>query len=191
MKTPKKIALFGGSFDPIHLGHVKLLEEALLRLRLDHIYLIPCKQSPHKKNAPIATDQQRLDLCRIATSHLEKVSVSDIEIHRPSPSFSWMTVEHFLRTHPGCELYWIMGTDQWEMIEKWARFDFLRNSLNFIIVERQNSVQHKDEIHYQVLPFNQEISSTQIRTTLRTGKTTNNLCQKTLEYIREQKLYLD
>jgi len=76
MSVKKQIALFGGSFDPIHNGHVKLLEQVCKTFSFDEVILLPCRQSPHKATRPQATDQQRLTMCQLATSHLPKVTVN-------------------------------------------------------------------------------------------------------------------
>jgi nicotinate-nucleotide adenylyltransferase len=186
----KKIALFGGSFDPIHNGHVSLLEEVQKQLALDEIILIPCKQSPHKANAPLASDQQRLKMCRLAVEKLPYVTVSDIEIERTtSPSFSWMTVEHYQSRYPESALYWIMGTDQWEVLDKWDRADFLASVLHFIVIERQTKISPRPGTTYSSVTFDLQCSSTSIRKALANGDSPPHLPTSVLSYIEANDLY--
>lgn len=185
----RKLALFGGTFDPIHEGHVSLLKEVKAMYALDQCDIIPCKQSPHKENAPLASDLHRYVMCKLATRHLEGVEVSDLELHRSGASYSWMTVEYYLDAYPEVELYWILGTDQWKALEHWARFDFLREHLTFIVVERQEKVIEKEGVAFSSLKFDREISSTQIRQNLQEKKKPEGLNDEVYQYILENHLY--
>ena len=188
---PYSLALFGGSFDPIHIGHVGLLEEVGSRLDLDEIHLIPCKQSPHKENAPSATDQQRLEMCQIATQHLPSVYVSDIELGRVEPSYSWMTIEHYQQQFPNASLYWIMGTDQWDVLEKWSRVNLLREALTFIVIERQQKVIPKPGFNHITIPYNHKISATKIRRGIKENQPMNTMLPtRIIDYINKYHLYL-
>ena len=190
MNKPLSIALFGGSFDPIHLGHVGLLEAASSSLGIDEIHLIPCKQSPHKENTPLASDQQRLEMCQLATAHIPSVHVSDLEVTRDTPSYSWMTVEHYQKQYPNASLYWIMGTDQWDTLEHWSKAEFLKESLTFIVIERQHPVQSKDGFRYQTVSFNHEISATEIRNNLKSNHSVSDMLPPAvLEFIEKYGLY--
>jgi len=189
MKPKNKIALFGGSFDPIHIGHVSLIEKAIELFQFDQLIVIPCKQSPHKENAPQASDSHRLKMCELATKHLPAVTVSDIEVHRNPPSYSWMTVEAYRTLFPHSELFWIMGTDQWNNLEKWARFDYLAESLHFIVVERQETISSKTNIKHSPLHFDAKISSTEIRNQLNSSQTATHLPGNVEHYILRNKLY--
>lgn len=190
MSVKKQIALFGGSFDPIHNGHVKLLEQVCKTFSFDEVILLPCRQSPHKATRPQATDQQRLTMCQLATSHLPKVTVNSLEIMRPLPSYSWMTVEYFQQEYPDAKLYWIMGTDQWNVLESWSRYEYLIQSLHFIIVERQEPVKNKTQTTFNTLSFNQKISSTEIRKSINECSSTKNLPKAVSDFIKENQLYL-
>lgn len=189
MDTPESIAIFGGSFDPIHKGHIKLLETVSDSLSFDRILLVPCKQSPHKNAAPQATDAQRLEMCRLATQHLSLVKVNDYEIKKNTPSYSWMTVRHLQEEYPGCEFTWILGSDQWDKLDSWSRFDELRHQLRFLVVERQSSVTPKEGVVHSVLEFNTPISSTQIREELSLHNNSELTPLPVLDYIKAQQLY--
>lgn len=185
----RKVALFGGTFDPIHEGHVSLLEEVKENHDLDECIIIPCKQSPHKEDTPLASDLHRYVMCKLATRHLDKVVVSDLELKRSGESYSWMTVEHYLNEFPEVELYWVLGTDQWAALERWGRFNFLREHLTFIVVERQEKVLEKEGVSYSSLSFHREISSTQIRASLLEKKRPEGLNDEVYRYIQENHLY--
>jgi len=185
-----KIALFGGSFDPIHSGHLNLLEEVLESVSLDKIVLIPCKQSPHKENSPLASDHQRLEMCQRAVEHLNKVEVSDIELQQTDQiSYSWITVQSFLNLYPAAELYWILGTDQWETLETWQNHAYLAEKLTFIVVERQNDIQNKKGFRFIRIKFDSPVSSTAIRTALKNGKRPKGLSAEQSLFIEKHNLY--
>ena len=184
------IALFGGSFDPIHLGHTAILDTVCSQMALDHVFVLPCQQSPHKAKAPLASDQHRLNMCRLACEHLKDVTVSDHELTRTtSPSFSWMTVEHFQSLHPQAQLYWILGTDQWDALERWDRFEYLATYLHFLVLERQAPIPKKQSVSHTALKFDYQISSTKIREQLSNGKAPTELAPAVSQYIQENHLY--
>ena len=83
MSAPFRIALFGGTFDPIHEGHLEIAEKAHTALSLDQVLFLPCRQSPHKKSGPLASEEDRLQMIKLATQELDWASVSDFELQPP------------------------------------------------------------------------------------------------------------
>ncbi len=130
------IALFGGSFDPPHLGHLAIARAAMEQAGLDRVIFLPCRQSPHKAQSPGASGEQRLEMLRLATEEWAWAEVSAYETGRPPPSYSWQTAENFAREYKGAKLYWLMGADQWAGISKWARPERLGELLTFIVFPR-------------------------------------------------------
>jgi nicotinate-nucleotide adenylyltransferase len=137
MPTPARLALFGGTFDPIHGGHLAIAAEARRAARLDRVIFLPARQSPHKSDQRIrATDAERLEMLRLATRGLDWAEVSDWEIRQAPPSYSWKTALHFRAAHPGSRLFWILGADQWTVITQWAEPEVLRETLEFLVFPR-------------------------------------------------------
>lgn len=137
MSPPARLALFGGTFDPVHDGHLAIASEAKRAAGLDQILFLPARQSPHKSGRRLhATDDQRLEMLRLATREMDWAEVSDWEIRQPPPSYSWRTALHFRAIYPECSLYWILGADQWAVIEEWAEPESLRSTLEFIVFPR-------------------------------------------------------
>ena len=136
---PERIALFGGSFDPPHCAHLVIAREAMVSCGLGRVVFIPCQESPLKGRQPGARGADRLAMLRLATEGLPRASVSDWELYRPGPSYSWQTAEYFASLYPGAELHWLMGADQWAAIEHWARPEILRARLTFIVFARNGS----------------------------------------------------
>lgn len=127
------LCLYGGTFDPIHLGHTFIAQQVVKQLGIDKVIFLPCRQSPHKDSQSHFSDDERLTLCRAATEHLAWAEVSDYDLTAPSPSYSWRTIEHFKSQNPGSQLYWLMGTDQWEAFPRWARAEHIAEMLEIVV----------------------------------------------------------
>lgn len=160
-----RIAIFGGSFDPVHRGHLAMAAAARERLPLDGVVFMPCAVSPFKSGT-VASGPQRLGMLEAAIrdEQLDWATVSDFELHRPAPSYSWETVRHFSATQPGVGWHWILGTDQWEQIERWAEPETLRSLLHFIVFSRAGTrVRDRPGWTYTPIEFEHPASSTAIR----------------------------
>lgn len=160
-----KKALFGGSFDPIHLGHTALAEAAVEAAGLDRVVFIPCRQSPHKSSATVADAEQRCAMIELAIADFAWAELSRIEIEREGPSFSWRTAEKIAEREPETELFWILGADQWEVIGTWAKPEILAELLTFLVFPRAGgAVAPKAGFQFQQLPdFEHAASATAIR----------------------------
>ena len=165
---PHRVALFGGTFDPVHQGHLELVILAKRTLDLNRVIFIPCSRSPFKNQSTIASSEQRLTLLQLAIEELgwrDWASVSRFEIDREPPSYSWQTADHYReREESNTELYWIVGGDQWEQIEQWAEPERLKKLLHFIVVTRQDTEVHPREgWRATFLEFDHPASATAIR----------------------------
>ena len=189
MSTVEKVAIFGGSFDPVHLGHLAMAEKAREQFTLSRVIFVPCNQSPFKGETR-AGGEQRQRMLEIAIREKEWpwAGVSDYEISRPGPSYSWRTAEHFAEQFPGADLYWILGTDQWTQIEKWARPERLRELLRFIVVTRNGSkVMDRQDWKYEKMQFDHPASATAIRKDMKSAL--KFLPASVLKYCRANSLY--
>lgn len=132
-----KTCLFGGSFDPVHTGHLAIAAAAQTQCGLDEVVFLPAACSPFKQEKSTHfTDKQRLDMLKLATEDLPWAHVSELDLQLPPPSWSWRIAELWTQLHPGTMLFWLMGTDQWEQLHRWARFDYLCEMLHFIVYHR-------------------------------------------------------
>ena len=191
MPDKTKIAIFGGNFDPVHLGHVSLAEESQSSIGLDRIIFLPCLKSPHKANVPSASPEQRLEMLRLATEEHEWIDVSRWEIDGPSPSYSWMAAEHFKDKFPEAELFWIIGNDQWQKIETWAEPEKLAKILTFIVFPREDETPTlKANFRSVFIDYHHEASSTAIRKNLASNSTSSSLLNPQVkEFIDENRIY--
>ena len=134
-----KIAIYGGSFNPPHCGHVEAAAAVMERLKPDKMLIIPASIPPHKELCIDSPDpQERLLLTRLAFSELEGAEVSDIEILREGKSYSAETLEQLMRLYPGAEFSFAMGTDMFLSFEQWHRFRFLLENMTLAVFCRSS-----------------------------------------------------
>ena len=132
-----KIALYGGTFDPIHYGHLIIAEEIRQRLLLNQIYFIPCAIPPHKEQKPITAASDRYFMVTLATLSNPHFFASSAEIDRGGPSYSIETIQFFKqKVGPETELYFIMGLDAFLEISTWKNFQNLLTSCRLIVTSR-------------------------------------------------------
>lgn len=124
--SPKRIGLLGGTFDPIHIGHLRAALEAHKKLALDEVCLIPAARPPHKANRRTAVSQNRLNMLQSAVKGVDGLTVSDLELHREGPSYTWDTVTAFLTgAESGATFFLMMGLDAFLEFDTWYRYKTL------------------------------------------------------------------
>lgn len=138
------IGLFGGTFDPIHLGHLKTVLEVKDRFHLETVYLIPAAQPPHKTDRAIAPPANRMAMLNIAVANLHGLEVSDAEINRSGLSYSVETVDEFRQRFTGkANLFFILGLDAFVEIHTWKAYRHLFERVAFIVMTRPVSGSHQ------------------------------------------------
>lgn len=190
MSEMKKIALFGGTFDPVHLGHIHIAEAARKALALDEVRFIPCRVSPFKTaNAPTRSED-RIAMLRLATRDLPWAVVDDFEVKLAGPSYSWRTAEAMKARFPNSRLFWIMGTDQWEQLPDWAHPEKLAACVEFIVFGRGNEPQAREGYRMHAVTAVYPASATEIREAFRKGATGHEwLDPEVAELVRTKGLY--
>ena len=135
----KHIGIFGGSFNPIHLGHIALAEEVLRHTTLDEIWLMVSPQNPLKRQSHLLSDSQRLTLARKALQGVKGIRASDFEFGLPRPSYTWATLEALRAAYPDCRFSLIIGADNWEHFDRWHRADDIKASYPLIVYPRRGA----------------------------------------------------
>lgn len=115
----KKTVIFGGTFNPPHLGHLKLIQEVISAVRPDRFMIVPSHASPHKTAVNLMSDEDRLEMCRLAAENCPGTEVSDFEIKSGGTSYTVYTVEHFHSLMPKSRLYLAMGSDMLRVFTDW------------------------------------------------------------------------
>jgi len=139
-----RLGLYGGTFDPIHIGHMHVITQLLRREVVDQIILFPAGQPRLREHSPIATGPQRRQMCELAVHDLpadisSRVEVNPIEILREGPSYTIDTVEAVAQSYPDDSLHLIIGSDAYAKLDQWHRIDELKKIVTFIIIERPGS----------------------------------------------------
>jgi len=186
----KKIALFGGTFDPIHEGHLEIATRAQKTVQLNHVIFIPCQQSPHKETETGATGEQRIEMLQRATADLSWASYSRYELDKSEPSYSYLTADHFQQNLSPEELYWIIGDDQWESLPRWKNIESLRSQVTFIVVQRHHELLPREDYSAIFIKGNPHpASATHIRNQVKKNEPPQWLDSDVYEYIVKQQLY--
>ena len=189
MKAKQKICLIGGTFDPIHLGHTYIAEKCYRGLGMDKVIFLPCKQSPHKLTKENAPDHHRLEMCKLAVFSLPWAEVDEYDLTIPPPSYSWRTAEVMQKKYPDAELYWLMGSDQWQAILHWDRPLYLANLVNFIVISRGIEPENIDDLSFIHINGCHSSSATYIRNKPSSAQTRAWLNPTVLAYIQEHHVY--
>lgn len=212
-----RLGFLGGTFDPIHLGHLRSAEEIAEGLGLDKVYLIPAAQPPHKCLEPVTAFRHRMAMAVRAAACSPLLDVLDIEARRPGPSYSVETLKDLRRRFPeAMNLYFIMGTDSFFEIRTWKNYRELFDLADLVLVERPGfalerippmlhdlglGVSSRDggasfsvQSGRKIILFratHMDISSTRLRELLREGRSIRFLVPETIcRYIAEEGLYL-
>lgn len=131
-----KVGLMGGTFDPIHIGHLLAAQSVCEQAELDEIWFMPVNVPPHKEAAPGATAQQRWEMANLAVEHHPKFRTTDIELRRGGVSYSIDTVTLLRQQYPGHHFYYIIGADMVRYLPKWYKIDELIKLVTFVGLER-------------------------------------------------------
>lgn len=137
----KKIGIFGGTFNPIHKGHIKCIEEIDAALSFDEILVVPDKFPPHKTANELAGDIDRLNMCRLAVRDIKKAVVSDIELKSEGKSYSIYTLRKLAQIYPKdrFRLFFIMGSDMLLCFEKWYEYKEILSICSLVCISRSDN----------------------------------------------------
>lgn len=201
----RTIALFGGTFDPIHLGHTIVAADAGKHIRAEKIIFIPAKRSPLKGFLPKASDDDRFKMIALAIAGEESFEVSDFELRKPAPSYTLETVRKFQKDY-GSEtlIHWLVGADGVDDLAYWHKIIELIDACNLTTMYRAgceppNFTKFEDiwghrrveKLHRNIVKTPLiDISSTEIRNKIAAGQDASNMLHSAVwSYIRENSLY--
>jgi nicotinate-nucleotide adenylyltransferase len=183
----KKIAIYGGTFDPVHHAHLILARQAIETLGLDKVILVPAATSPLKKAAPVASGEVRLGMLQAAIEGEPELEVDECELLRPPPSYTIDTVEDIRRRECDAAIYCLIGEDNVEQLPQWHRFAELEKMVRFVVLDRSG----KQPSHfYQLIHRRIDISATEIRRRVAKNESIRYLVPNSVEeIIQREKLY--
>lgn len=183
----KRVGIFGGTFDPIHHGHLILGREAIEGLRLDSLIFIPAAASPHKLDRTMAAPDIRLEMLRSAIEGESGFRLDEMEIQRPPPSYAIDTAEVLRFRQPTAEFFYLIGEDNLANLTTWHRFTELCQMVKFVVLDRSGP---KTEHPYPTIRRHLDISATNIRNRVARGHSIRYLVPPAVEkIIRDRQLY--
>ncbi len=194
----KKIGVFGGTFNPPHLGHVRLAKEAAEKIGAEKVLIIPSCIPPHKMPGKLASGDERMQMCRLAFED-ELFEVSSIELDRGDKSYTVETLRELKKIYPDSELYFIFGSDMLETFTQWYKWEEILTLATICAASRERGFkadlsvytpeQRERIIFLEIEPL--EVSSTQIRVEIAKNSIPEFMNSKVLEFIEKNGLYDD
>lgn len=197
------IGIFGGTFNPVHKGHKRLLESVMQKIDFQKVVCLPDRIPPHKIAEQLASGEDRYNMCKLAFDGIEKVEVSDWELKQTGKSYSVITLRHFHSLYPDDKLYFIMGSDMLLSFHKWYCYEEILSLAALVCISRNDDDTNEKLLQYSkklteknggevvvldISPF--EISSTELREKLHNGeKCSCYLDENVVQYILNNKLY--
>jgi len=182
-----RIGIYGGTFNPVHHGHLILARQALEEFKLDRLVFVPAAESPFKIQNHSAPAGDRLAMLRLAIAGEDRFSVDPLEIERGGISYSIDTVNLFRAREPGADLFFLVGEDNADRLTEWHRFKELKKLVCFVVLSRSEDFQSPE---YPVVQRRIEISSTEIRNRVANQESITYLVPESVKhYIEQHQLY--
>lgn len=195
-----RLGIFGGTFNPPHLGHLRLITEISDKMKLDRVLIIPAAIPPHKQATSLASGEDRLEMCRLCFGSDSRFTVCDTELLRKGKSYTYDTLCEIKAQYPDAELFLVVGSDMLASFDKWYRYhDILMMSTlcaasredGFVpVIEGRFTAEECEKIKFISIPIF-PLSSTQIRQRISCSQDTHGLLdERVRDYINEKGLYL-
>ena len=180
----KKTGIFGGSFNPIHVGHIALARQLLKCAGLHEVWFVVSPQNPWKSEQELLDDESRLNMVRIALRDEENLLASDYEFHLQRPSYMLNTLRHLSEDYPEREFVLLIGGDNWAQFDKWYGYQEILSNYSIVVYPRRGEHVEEKELPGNVsvvdTPF-LDISSTEIRNRILQGQSIHDLVPKSIE----------
>jgi nicotinate-nucleotide adenylyltransferase len=200
MDVRKRIALYGGTFDPVHLGHIEIARKVSELFEIEKVLFIPAQVAPHKVGRPVTEPIHRYAMLALATQNDPQLSISTFELDAPDRRYTVDTVEYFrAKLGDSTDLFFIMGADSWSEIQTWREWERLLTIINHIVVTRpgheiENRLPRPDAQVFFTDAVMKDISATKIRRLAAEGRfdeLSRFVPEAVAEYIRKYELYRD
>lgn len=195
-QNKREVGIFGGTFDPIHIGHLLAVESVYTTLKLDEVWFLPTFIPPHKQTRKVTDSFHRLEMLKRAIAPYSEFKVCTYEIDQATISYTYNTIVSLKEVYPECDFHFIIGADMVQFLPNWYRFEDLFSIINFAAVMRPNydidfTMDYCKQIKFVEMP-QCDISSSDIRRRIHEGKSIRFMVTKEVEeYIKEHRLYVD
>jgi len=187
-----KIALFFGTFNPIHVGHLIIAQAALAQSDADKVWFVVSPSSPDKDYSKLLHEFDRFDLVREAVRDNPDFKALDIEFHLPKPSYTYLTIRKLKEEYPENEFFILMGSDNFQNLNKWKNIEELRQNVRFIVYPRgsENFEPSDNELCKTIKAPLLNLSSTHLRDMIKKGMSTKYLIpEDAFKLIQQKKFY--
>lgn len=193
----KRIGIFGGSFNPVHLGHTALAAYICEQGLVDEVWMMVSPQNPLKQNLDLLDEQHRLAMLQLAVAPYPMLQACDFEFHLPRPSYTYHTLQALREAYPGHTFNLIIGEDNWQNFHRWYRSEDISREIPIIVYPRNSSdgltLRIEGTIRTKtpqdstpLFPY----SSTEVRNTIAAGETTAKMLHPEVEkYIKQHGFY--
>ena len=175
----RRIGIYGGTFDPIHHGHLILAREALEQLQLEKVIFVPAAVSPFK-DAPAAPAETRLRMLAAALEGEKEFMIDECDLRRPPPSYTFETVQTIRQREGEAVFYYLVGEDNMKGLNQWHRFAELQKLVQFVVLDRSGTLSHHP---YLTVQRKIDISATEIRKRVALGRSIRYLVPRRVEEI--------
>ncbi len=200
-KTDMKIGVFGGAFNPVHNGHLHLMNCFFNELKLDKLILIPTSVPPHKDQSGLLSGTHRINMLKLAVDNKLGIEISDIEFKRSGKSYTYDTLSQLKKEYPEDEFYLIVGSDQYLHFNSWYRYEDILTSVTLVTAAREeneykilNDFKNKNSFlkNSMISTFGVvKVSSSQVRQMIADGRDVSHLIpSRVYNYIKENELYV-
>lgn len=189
-----KIGIFGGSFNPVHNGHIELARRLLTLAGLDEIWFVVSPQNPFKQGEPLLDDHLRLRMVELALEGEPRMRASDCEFFLPRPSYMWLTLQSLSQTYPDCKFVLLIGADNWARFTEWRAWRDILASHRVVVYPREGTPLDPSTFPPGVTLADTGLipgSSTEVRRRIVSGRPLAGLVPPAVaRFIKENKLYL-
>jgi len=186
-----KIGILGGTFNPVHIGHLILAEEVREKLGLSKVIFVPAYLPPHKENSDIAQAKDRLEMVKLAIRTNKFFQASDMEIKRDGRSYTIDTVKEFKKLYPRDEMYFITGSDLLKYLEEWKDLNEIIQLVKFVVATRPGYPLEKIPSYIKTIGIRAvDVSAFEIRNCIKENKSFRYLVPEAVEaYINKKGIY--
>lgn len=191
MNKISKVAIFGGSFDPVHNGHLALAAEVLSRGLAAEVWFMVTPQNPHKQGCALSDESLRFQMAQLAVQDKPGMVASDFEFSLPRPSYTLNTLTALAAAYPEKEFSLLIGADNWEKFDRWYKGDEILARHNIIVYPRGNEAEPQLPMGVQWLPAKlHDVSSTMVRAAVLAGNDISEYVPPSVvAFINENKMY--
>lgn len=189
--SKQRVAVFGGSFDPIHYGHLALAGEVISRGLADEVWLMVTPQNPHKQDKILSDERLRIQMAQLAVEGMDGVKACDFEFSLPRPSYTLTTLTALDEAFPDREFCLLIGADNWEKFDRWYKGDEILSRYGIIVYPRGSEGEPPLPSGVRWLPAKlYDISSTMVRAAVAAGNDITDLVPATVvRFINDNKMY--